>query len=238
LTRSGKITASTTGVGYRTTVMNSAPGTYWRLDETTGTLAADNTGHGNSGTYSGALNRGVTGVVASNKGIHLGPTGHVFSNASALAAPTRFSVGVWVKTTTTRGGRILGFGNSQAGTSTAYDRQLYMLNSGQLIFGTFKSAVNFLWSPKSYNDGTRHYVVVELDPTSGMRMYVDSVLVAFNGSVKAGASYNGWWRLGADNLTSWPLRPASNGIAADIDEYVLYGTLLSGTQMRTQMTSE
>ncbi len=136
------------------------------------------------------------------------------------------------------GGRILGFGNSQAGTSTLRDRHLYMLNDGQLIFGTHKTTLNYLWSPKSYNDGNRHYVVVEFDPAAGMRMYVDSVLVASNGSVNTADIYNGWWRLGADNLNGWPQRPSSNGLATDFDEFVLYGGLLSGGQMRQQMTSE
>ena len=45
-------------------------------------------------------------------------------------------------------------------------------------------------------------------------------------------------RLGSDNLNGWPQRPTSNGLATDFDEFVLYRGLLSGVQMRQQMTSE
>ena len=41
----------------------------------------------------------------------------------------------WFKTTTTAGGKIIGFGNRSTGNSTSYDRHLYMSNTGRLYFG-------------------------------------------------------------------------------------------------------
>ena len=38
----------------------------------------------------------------------------------------------WFKTSTTHGGKLIGFGNQQTGNSGAYDRHVYMENTGQL----------------------------------------------------------------------------------------------------------
>ncbi len=63
----------------------------------------------------------------SNGMVSLGPP---FNN------PTVYSEEAWFKTTTTRGGKIIGFGSNQTGTSSSYDRHVYMQNNGQLVFGT------------------------------------------------------------------------------------------------------
>lgn len=237
-TPSAKFAASATGPGYQASVLASTPLVYWRLNEATGLVAADTSGHNYAGVYSGSLNQGVPGAIPGETGITLGNTGSVNANAPAQAAPNTYAVGVWIRTTTTTGGRIVGFGNSQSGTSSNYDRMLYMTNSGQLIYGVYTNALNYIWSPKSYNDGTWHYVVFEEDPTFGMRLYVDSVEIGFHTATKSSQAYNGWWRIGADNLSGWAQRPTSNGINADIDELAIYGAPLTVATMRAQMTSE
>jgi hypothetical protein len=44
---------------------------------------------------------------------------------------------MWFKTTTTSGGTLIGFGNSQTGVSGSTDRQILMSNTGQLHFGVY-----------------------------------------------------------------------------------------------------
>lgn len=236
--RSVKFTASATGVGYQNAVNAFKPNTFWRVSETSGTIAADASGHNSTGSYFGSLNQGIAGAVPNNTAIRLGEGSGIVSNAKAAAGSNTFAIGLWIRTTTTTGGRIIGFGDRQNGTSSNYDRVLYMTNTGQLIFGINGKGVQYLWTPKAYNDGTWHYVVAELDPTYGLRLLVDSVQVAFNNSQKVGQSFNGYWKLGADNLNGWPQRPTSSGITADIDEVTLFGAPLTGTNVKGIMAAE
>ena len=53
-----------------------APAGYWRLDETSGTTAADTIG-GNAGTYSGGVTLGIPGAVAGDTAASFDGTGQV-----------------------------------------------------------------------------------------------------------------------------------------------------------------
>ena len=50
-------------------------------------------------------------------------------------APTSLSIEAWFKTTSTDGGKIVGFGNSSTGNSGSYDRHIYLDGSGRVTFG-------------------------------------------------------------------------------------------------------
>ena len=80
-----------------------------------------------------------------------------------MAGPQTFSVEGWFKTTTNTGGKLIGFGNSQTGSSSNYDRHIYMMNDGQLVFGVWNNATETIETPNVYNDGQWHYVVATYD---------------------------------------------------------------------------
>ena len=73
----------------------------------------------------------------------------------------------WFKTTTTTGGKIIGFGNRQMGldfnsnpaVSGSYDKHIYMTNDGRLVFGVWVGGAVTLTSTPCYNDGQYHHVV-------------------------------------------------------------------------------
>ncbi len=54
-----------------------------------------------------------------------------------MNGPQTFSVEGWFNTTTNTGGKLIGFGNNQTGMSRNYDRHIYMMNDGQLVFGVY-----------------------------------------------------------------------------------------------------
>ena len=58
-----------------------------------------------------------------------------FGPDSSFAVPLAGDVSaeVWLKTGAN--GRLLGFGNASTGASTSLDRNLYLTNSGTLVFG-------------------------------------------------------------------------------------------------------
>ena len=170
--------------------------------------------------------------------VHLGGTATITPNTVAVPGPNTYTAEAWIRTTTKTGGRIFGFGNRSTGTSSSYDRMLYMNNSGQLLFGVYTGSTQTAWSPKSYNDGTWHHVAVTQDATNGIRLWVDGSVVAFNKSVTTAQNYSGYWRIGADNTNSWPQRPTSAGFTGDVDEFAVYSTSLASATLRAHIAAE
>ncbi|ROR67372.1 PKD domain-containing protein [Agrococcus jenensis] len=172
---------------------------------------------------------GVTGESASSFD---GTTnGRVSSNVIGRA-PSAFSTELWFNTTTTQGGKLIGLGSWQTGSSTSYDRHIYMRNDGRLTFGVRPGGViRTISSPAAYNDGRWHHVVAT-QGADGMTLYVDGVQVA-QLMVTTAQTYSGYWRIGGDNLSSWPSAPSSMYLRGAIDEVAVYGSALSSGQVST-----
>ena len=229
------VTASTTGTitKYGNRVLDDAASLYWRLGEPSGTVVTDWAG-ANTGTASGTLTRNVDGAIVGD-----GDKATTFAGDSnqsnvrtptAIAGPQQFGLEAWVKTTTTKGGKIIGFGSSATGNSSSYDRHVYMQNNGKLTFGVYPGAVKTVTSAKSYNDGKYHHIVANLG-SDGMKLYVDGELVGSDASVTSAQGYNGYWRVGGDNLGSWTNQPTSAYFAGTIDEVAVYAAPLTKDQV-------
>jgi hypothetical protein len=215
---------------YGKAVYNDLPAAYWRLDETSGSTAADSSDNGNTGNYVGVVTKGTggalgaTGTAATFDGI----TGNVAQSAQR-GGPSAYSTELWFKTTTTSGGKLVGFGNLQIGLSSNYDKHVYLTNDGRLAFGVYNGGFDLLYSPAGFNNGQWHQVVATQGP-SGMRLYVDNQLVGSN-AVSANQPYSGYWRVGGDNLAAWPDQPTSAYFAGVIDEVAIYDGALSAAQV-------
>ena len=154
---------------------------------------------------------------------------------SAVTGPTTFTAEAWFKTTTTSGGKIVGFGGNSTGSSSSYDRHIYMDNSGRITFGVYPNAVKTVRSTTAYNDGQWHHVAASLSP-AGMQLSMDGLKVGSDPSVTGAQGYAGFWRIGGDNLGSWPNQPSSQYFNGSIDEVAIYPTALSGAQIRDHFT--
>jgi len=215
---------------YAASVMADSPRSYWPLGEEDGTTAFDWTG-GADLTVGSGVARDVSGAIAQQAASRFDGTSDGQASTTTAEEPSNdFSVEAWVKTDSTRGGKIIGFGDRTTGNSSGYDRHVYMDNSGKIWFGAYPSAVRTINSPDSYNDGQWHYIVASLDST-GMTLYIDGARVAYRGDVTTGQTYQGYWRIGGDNLSGWTSRPSSAYIAADIDEVAVYSSALSRQQV-------
>ncbi|GAA3476964.1 LamG domain-containing protein [Streptomyces yanii] len=223
-------TVASEAESYPARVLADGASLYWRYDEGTSTFAAD-TGTGldngflrNSPAYrqTPAAVSGPSTAIGFN-----GTTQYAYSN-ERHAQPTKFSVETWIKTTTTRGGKIIGFGNLTMQNSNQYDKHVYMRNDGRLIFGVYSGGTRTITTSGAYNDGAWHHVVAT-QGSSGMALYVDGQLRASNILYTANENYNGYWRVGGDNLSSWPNRPTSDFFAGQIDETAVYPTALSSS---------
>jgi hypothetical protein len=156
-----------------------------------------------------------------------GATGFV-STSLLVTNPQPFSLSLWFRTSTTLGGALLSFGNSQTGTPRNYDRHIYMDNTGELHFGVAPATGLCVFSStKSYNDNNWHFVCATLSATNGAALYVDGLLLTNSLSVNTAQVYNGWWRIGENNLNGWPDQPSSYYFNGQIDEISIFNRPLA-----------
>ncbi|MEO6503361.1 MAG: LamG domain-containing protein [Jatrophihabitantaceae bacterium] len=235
------ITVIRTATGYPAAVDPDSPVLFWRLGDAGGPLTADSSNTKNPGGLTlggGGLSYNATGAIAGNNAVALnGSTGYI-SATRGQNSPGTFSIEAWFKTTSTKGGRIFGFGNQQGGLdlygnpvpSRQYDKHIYLANDGRLVFGVHAGRAITLTTPGRYNNGAWHHVVGAQGPL-GMTLYVDGRKIAQN-TQAANAQYYGYWRMGGDNLTGWPLQPTSRFLAGTLDEVAVYNRVLTLTSVQ------
>jgi signal peptidase I len=214
---------------------------YWSLQEPGGPTAVSGgaAGTAGNGTYSGG---GVTYRVPGpgcgpglDSGVRLdGSTGQIWTGRQ-MVNPQWFSVQIWFSTTTTRGGKLIGFGASTNGTqSSKFDRHIYMTNSGALRFGVYNGGHFTVGTPGSYNDGRWHLATATFSPSTGMALYVDGALAGSSTATTAAENTTGYWRIGYDNLGSWPDNPASAFFAGSVAHASVYERVLTAEEVAGQ----
>ncbi|MDT0490432.1 LamG-like jellyroll fold domain-containing protein [Streptomyces griseus] len=227
-------TVATTTQAYPARVRADGASLYWRYDEGTSTFAHDSSDNLNNGFLRNAPSYRQTPAAVAGPSTAIGFNGtnqYAYSNR-LHPAPSRFTLETWIKTTTTRGGKIIGFGNLTQQNSTRHDKHIYMRNDGRLVFGVHSGSARTVTTSAAYNDGQWHHVVATLGPLGqGMSLYVDGQLRASNILYSSSESTPGYWRVGGDNLSGWPNRPTSNFFAGEIDETAVYPTALTASQV-------
>jgi PKD repeat protein len=229
------VTLPTTAVAstsYRDTIRADRPLAYWRLGEASGATAYDWQAT-NDLALSTAVKRGRGGAIAldgDGASAFPGTAGVHAVSRVRQAAPKTFSVEAWVRTTSTKGGKIVGFGNSRTALSTKYDRHIYMDNQGRITFGVHNGSIQRITSGTGFNNGAWHHVVGTLGP-QGMTLHVDGKQISRKATVTSAGSYLGYWRLGGDKLGSWPAAGSSLYFSGTIDDVAVYSRALTGTQI-------
>lgn len=228
--------ASPTDV-YGQQVYADGPWAYYRLGETTGASVAKDAGpDGRDGSYnsSNSISFGQPGALknSTNTAESFNGSSGFITSPKVTTTPTTFSTEIWFKTTSTQGGRLIGYSGSNTGLSSTYDRHIYMQNNGQLVFGAYNGGEYLATSPASYNDGKWHMAVATMSSTDGMRLYVDGAQVATNSN---GIAENtlGYWRVGGDNL--WE-NANSRYLNGSLDEAAVFNKVLTPAQIGTEYT--
>jgi len=167
---------------YTTDVAQDAPGAYWPLGETAGTLAMDYAGSAHNGTNNGGLTLGATGPrPPSYQGFSTGKFAYQFDGTSSyidcgtgpsLSGTTDFTLEAWVNTTATTAGQIL-----QQRSANGYNGEYFLTfnASGTVSFTLYGGGYQFnaMTTPNSVNDGNWHYIAaVRRNGTNGA-IYID-----------------------------------------------------------------
>ncbi|SDD63872.1 LamG domain-containing protein [Auraticoccus monumenti] len=207
------------------------PYLYWKLDETSGTTLADSSGNNRRATIQTSGFSSVAAGCGTGRALSLGSSSYASQSGGAVRGFQTFTVETWFRTTTWTGGRMVGFGSTETGTSGDFDRHIYMANNGTLVFGVYPNRVETIRSPRSYNDGAWHHVAATLS-SAGMRLFVDGSLVASSSSATTAEVYDGRWRIGRDNLAGWgPSTPMTYGFTGSLDDVAVYDHALSPAQV-------
>ncbi|WP_371790431.1 DNRLRE domain-containing protein [Streptomyces sp. NBC_01471] len=236
LSATATATASATTEPYPAAVLGDGAQLYWRYDDSSSPFTADSSAGNSAGTQLNApvLRQVPAAVSGPSTAIGLNGSNQQVYDDHRFAQPTTYSLETWFKTTSTSGGKLIGFGDNTEGVSAKYDKHVYMTNAGKLVFGVSSGGLKTLVSPKSYNDGKWHQAVAT-QGSGGMALYVDGHLLNTN-SVTTNQNYTGFWHVGGDNLAGWPSKPTSNFFKGQLDETAIYPKALTSTQVAHHYT--
>lgn len=167
-------------------------------------------------------------------GLNFDGTNDYVSTASLVTNPTSFTLEAWFNTTTAKGG-IVGFNSANNITGAgSFDRFIWMSSDGKINFGVYNGTSNALKSSNSYNDGKYHHVAATFSTASGMKLYLDGILVGSN-TLNNITDYNGYWLIGG--MRSWG---NSNGdfFQGTIDEVRIWNTVRTQAEIQAGMYNE
>lgn len=214
---------------YAQQVLADEPSLYWRFGASA--LGEDWIG-ANRAVLGSGVSSVATGATAGDQDGAAAFNGTASGTGGSTASqngPNTYSVEAWFQASGTQSGKIVGFGNAQSGASSSYDRHVYLDSAGRVVYGNYPNQVKVVTSPAAYRDGEWHHVVATLG-AAGMRLYVDGEQVGSDPSVTTAQAYQGYWRVGGDNLNGWP-GVGSHNFAGRIDEVAVYPTALSAQQV-------
>ena len=227
------IVANITSLGFsdsslvRVVSLYQQPLYLWLLNEISGYTASEASGNGNTAALHGdpAWGAGKYGNALTFDGAD-----DYLSTSLLQTNPDVFTLSLWFKTTSTTGGKLIGFGDAQTGLSGHYDRHLYMDNAGKIYFGCYNGSVQTISAALACNDNAWHYAAATLSG-AGMMLYVDGVLAESKTNVTSGENYSGYWRMGFDNLTGWTNPPSSKYFSGQLDDIRVYDKALSASDI-------
>ena len=223
-----------TASAYATSVLDDNASLYWRLGGSNSQGGTDLAG-GNNAVMSGGVGVNSDDALvneANGSATFNGTTSGLARTTSTATVGNSFAVELWFRTSTSAGGKLVGYGSATSGNSSNPDRHLYMRNDGSLVFGVWQGANKTITSPGTYRDNSWHHAVGQLSPTAGLQLYVDGALVASDNTATASARpITGYWRVGGDTMSGWPGAPSSSYFNGRIDEFAVYPNALTSAQV-------
>lgn len=223
--------------GYAATVIADGPLGYWKLDETSGTVAADSSGNSRNGTIGSsvvknsgvALRRGgnsMTFAAAANNAINIPD-----SAAIRLSSTTTFSLEAWIKHTGTGGAGLQGILTKWNNESNGWiDYGLY-LNPGTTVgaVGRYTTSGSNSFTVGSANTSlSTIYHLVYVRNGSTNIIYLNGAQSATNttGSTSTYGGLTAPLYIGSD-----PAFPGSYGYAGQISDVAIYNKVLTASQV-------
>ena len=181
---------------YADEVMADSPAAYWKLDETSGTTAADSSGNGNNGTYGGGVTLNQSPLIVSGKAIVATANSQPAVAGPNIAASTALAAEIWLKLAAPAANRAV-FGKYASGSWPVWSVEI--ASDGKLAAGLYlgnsPTGRVVVTTPASIADNQRHKIGVSWDKAGDQKvhLYVDGVQVAesaaWNNTLWAGSGH-------------------------------------------------
>lgn len=228
---------------YDSIVSGDAPIAYWRLQETSGTTAADSSGNSHPGTYNGTVTLNVAGAIGGSTAMSVAGVGYLRAPLD-LGSQNKLTVEFFLNwgSYSTSNQRVLEYSDGvTSGANVA--NGFYMVpngSGGTFDVGMYNGTVFAGSSFQRPSAGVYHHYVIELDRsassnTGAVKMWVDGIAqtaTPFSGNSIAGGNFraNGTITAMADNA-------GANLGTGIIDELAIYGGLMSGTRIAAHINA-
>ena len=226
----GATTNASASSTYTSLVRSDSPLAYYRLGEPSGGTAANATGHGLDGTYTGGITLNQTGAIANDpdKAISFnGTSGYISLPNSVGNFSNGFTFEIWVYPTAINSWqKFFDFGNGVASDNLYFGS--YQVSSSLVLQGHQGAdyVSSYLYAPNALELNKWQHFAVSIDPAGNAAMYKNGVLIA---SGNAGAPNNVTRTKNYIGKSNW----ASDGyFAGAMDEVAIYNRVLQPVQLR------
>ncbi|SFC83822.1 LamG-like jellyroll fold domain-containing protein [Streptomyces aidingensis] len=234
-----------TGENYEHAVRGSAPAAYWKLDERTGTLVADEIAGRDAtltGTYPTSLN--TEGVFGPGNGTSLrlsNPGDHVDFPGTIVAGTDELSAELWFRTRET-GGVLLAWQNAPAGETPSHWHPVLSVDGAGKLRGEWWVAglggADPITSPQAVNDYAWHHVVLAGAGTT-QTLYLDGEQIGtFDGQISEPGLSHGLIGTGYASPDWIGLPGGTYSYEGVIDEVALYRHTLTEDQVRAHYLAQ
>lgn len=205
---------------------------HWKLDENTGTSAADNSGNGNTGTLE---NMEAEDWVAgkSNYALAFGGTDERVNcgNGATLQLGTGdFSISAWFKTADqTKLVIIAKTDNTITTNYQGFYLASFWTNKIRFMMSD-ETLTNFDFDISDYGDNEWHHIVItcDRDSATGLKLYIDNVFISSKDPTTRNGSLNNPQSLYLGAIAV--IAPGDWGICS-IDEVSIYNVVFTQTQV-------
>ena len=225
---------------YSNIILNDNPLGYFRLNEPSGVVAADSSGNGFDGTWSGTPTLGVTGLVSGSGDLAAtldGSSSFVQIDTNDFNATFGdFAIEMWVDTSQSSGNIVFWDKRDNANLAQGYlvgmvngNAYLFTKSSGPEVQLTVTGSVNIA-------DGSKHHVVFNFDRSGGPtgEIWVDGTLDNSGAITGSGTSISSGATLARIGYRSYTVSSFTY-FQGTMDEVVFYsGSTLSPTQIATR----
>jgi hypothetical protein len=221
-------------VSYSSVVLADSPIAYYRLDEPSGAMAHDSSGHGLDGTWGALVTRGAPGLIAEDSDAAATFNGGTWSAASIVTVPTSpllqptqaVSVELWMRQSVYNGDATPLLANGDWNMSQpAYGVVMFANAFGVLLNTATTGPVGgpgFLTVTKPALNTT--YYFVETYDGQNVKMYVNGALQATKAASGSIVNYTNEG-LGIGSVVTSAIGDAV--FAGTLDEVAIYGTALT-----------
>jgi hypothetical protein len=209
-------------MAYSDEVLADSPYSYLRLNDVSGTVAADSSGNNNVGTYVGAPTMGVKGLIATDTDTAIQTTGNQQVTLPYTLPTNTFTLELWWKWTADGTATAI-WRDHTAASGTGYALGVSSGGVSMRIAGTDHTVTT-----ANYCDGVRHHFVLTYDGVTAT-FYIDGVQVD-------------QWTKSSATRPATPLHIAYNGTNNNqyqlgvYDEVAVYGTVLSASRIAAHYT--